>query len=122
MKRGVLLRNVARTILLILTTVLFLFGLLSGSEKYGGGLYGVLMNSPNAVPWLLLFALVYVVWNYEEVGGWLLIGCGVVTMFFFNTFKEPIVLFIITIPLLLLGCCFLVAAKRTKTKQKQKHK
>jgi len=40
------------------------------------------MNSPNALPWLLLGVLVYVAFKWELVGGLLVAGMGVFTVFF----------------------------------------
>lgn len=54
-----ILRKIARTLLLAITTIVFVFALVSGSESYGGGLIGIIKNSPNAFPWLLLFGLNY---------------------------------------------------------------
>ena len=67
------LRCFTRTILLIISVFWFVFALLSGSADYGGGLKGILMNSPNALPWLLLLFLVYIAFKWELVAG-VLIG------------------------------------------------
>ena len=42
-----MLRKIARTLLLAITTIVFVFALVSGSESYGGGLIGIIKNSPN---------------------------------------------------------------------------
>ena len=55
-----ILRYTARTILLFISIFWFVFALLSGAEEYGGGVKGIITNSPNALPWLLLFVLVSV--------------------------------------------------------------
>jgi hypothetical protein len=40
--------------------ILVCIALLSGSKEYGGELKGIVMNSPNALPWVLVFILNWV--------------------------------------------------------------
>ena len=103
------LRNTARTVLLIIASLAFVFSLFSGAEEYGGGLNGVVQNSPNALPWLLLFVLIYVAWKWELVGGVIIALMGVGTIFFFHSYRFPIVFFVVSLPLIILGG-FLVAS------------
>jgi hypothetical protein len=90
-----LLRYTARTILLLFTGLIFIFALLSGAEQQGGGFMGVVRNSPNALPWLLLLGLVYMVWKWELIGGIMIIVCGVAAVFFFNLLEQGWLLFLI---------------------------
>ena len=110
------LRYTARTILLIVSSFWFVFALLSGSEKYGGGLKGILMNSPNALPWLLLFAFVYVAWRWELIGGILIALMGLYTAFFFDVLESPIVLLLISVPLMALGGALIASWHLAKKK------
>ncbi len=103
------LRYTARTILLIITALVFVFSLLSGSEEYGGGIKGILKNSPNALPWLLLFVFIYVAWKWELVGGAIVALMGVFTVFFFHSYRFPIVFFVISVPLIILGGFFIAS-------------
>ncbi|OQY30114.1 MAG: hypothetical protein B6I38_07665 [Anaerolineaceae bacterium 4572_5.1] len=103
------LRYTARTILLIITALVFVFSLLSGSEEYGGGIKGILKNSPNALPWLLLFVFIYVAWKWELVGGAIVALMGVFTVFFFHSYRFPIVFFVISVPLIILGSFFIAS-------------
>ena len=102
-KLAKLFRNVALILLFSMGAFFFVFALLSGAEEYGGGLRGIVKNSPNALPWLLLLILIYVAWQWELVGGVLISLMGVFTIFFFNVFKHLFALFAISIPLILLG-------------------
>ncbi len=102
-KTAKFLRYGSRTVLVVVSSFWFVFALLSGSEDYGGGIKGIMMNSPNALPWLLLGVLVYVVFKWELVGGLLVAGMGVFTVFFFNAYKSVFVFFSISVPLLVLG-------------------
>ena len=52
-------RYTARTILIFVSSFWFVFALLSGAEQYGGGIKGVMMNSPNALPWLVFFGVCF---------------------------------------------------------------
>ncbi|HIE74271.1 MAG TPA: hypothetical protein EYQ06_08435 [Flavobacteriales bacterium] len=80
-----MLRRFARYTLLTITSLVFVFALLSGSEDYGGGLMGIVKNSPNALPWLLLFGLNYLVWRKEFLGGIILTIFGIAITIFFNS-------------------------------------
>jgi hypothetical protein len=108
-KTAKFLRYASRTVLVIVSSFWFVFALLSGSEEYGGGIKGIMMNSPNALPWLLLGVLVYVAFKWELVGGLLIVGMGVLTVFFFNAYKSAFVFFAISVPLVILGG-FLIAS------------
>ena len=92
----------------------FVFALLSGAKEYGGGLTGIIKNSPNAIPWALLFGLVYLAHKKEKIGGYTLITLGVLTVFMFDGFEEPFVLIVISLPIILLGSA-LVYSKYLKT-------
>ncbi|SDS18517.1 hypothetical protein SAMN04515667_1600 [Formosa sp. Hel1_31_208] len=59
-KTSNLLKYIARYALLLIASLLFAFALLSGSEGYGGGIMGIVKNSPNALPWVVLMFLVFV--------------------------------------------------------------
>jgi len=70
--------------LLIFSVLVFIFSLLSGSEDYGGGIMGIVKNSPNSLPWLLLFVLVYIAWKWKLIGGILLSLFGIGLLYFFG--------------------------------------
>ncbi|MBN2457906.1 hypothetical protein JXB31_02120 [Candidatus Woesearchaeota archaeon] len=117
------LRYTARAILLIVAIFWFVFALLSGSERFGGGIRGIVMNSPNALPWLILFAFTYVAWRWELVGGSLIALIGFITIFMFDAFEEPFVLIAISLPLIMLGGSFITSWYLTRKKEpKHKHK
>lgn len=103
MKYVMYMRYFARGVLVVVATFWFLFALLSGAELYGGGWYGILMNSPNALPWLLLFGLVYVAWEWELIGGCMIAAMGVFTIFMFDAWEEPFVFLLISLPLMIVG-------------------
>jgi len=79
-----ILRNIAKYTLLLFGVLVFIFALLSGAESYGGGLQGIMKNSPNAVPWLVLLILVLVAWKWELAGGILITLSGLFLIYFFN--------------------------------------
>jgi hypothetical protein len=79
-----MLRKTARILLFTITTLVFVFALLSGSEGYGGGFMGIVKNSPNALPWLLLFGLNYLIWKKELLGGFILTVFGLFITWFLN--------------------------------------
>ena len=100
-------RNTARYVLLTLGIPVFIFALLSGS----GGISGIIQNSPNAIPWLLLLVLVFIAWRWELIGGVIITLLGLIMVYFFN-FRSPnffLVTFILTLLITLFGSFFLLS-------------
>ncbi len=58
------LRNIARYTILIIGVLVLIFTLLSGAEEYGEGLHGIIKNSPNALPWVILLVIVFIAWKW----------------------------------------------------------
>jgi hypothetical protein len=96
-------RTIAWWALLVIAGWWFLFALLSGSETYGGGLRGIVMNSPNALPWLLLLILVGVARRRPRLGGLFIAFFGVLVLFFFRAWSSPLLLGLLVLPLVLSG-------------------
>lgn len=97
------LRLVARILLVVLALFWFAFALLSGAAQYGQGIDALLRNLPNALPWLGLFVFVYIAFRWELVGGLLVVLAGFVSIFFFNAWTAPVVLFGVSLPLIAAG-------------------
>lgn len=117
------LRNTARYILLVLGILVFIFALLSGSEDYGGGISGIIKNSPNALPWLILLIIIFIAWKWELVGGIIITLIGIVMLYFFN-FRGPnffLVTFILTLVIVILGSFFIISWYLTKSIVNGKH-
>ena len=112
-----ILRNIARYTLLLIGILVFIFALLSGSEGYGGGIIGIIKNSPNAIPWAFLLALVFIAWKWELVGGIIITTLGIVMVYFFN-FRGPnfyLSTFILTLMIAVLGSLFIFSWRLRKT-------
>ncbi|MBD79814.1 MAG: hypothetical protein CL840_12945 [Crocinitomicaceae bacterium] len=104
-----LLRGFARYGLLAIGLVTFLFSLVSGSEAYGGGISGIVQNSPNAIPWIALLIALFVAWKNELLGGSIILLLGI-TLVARSNFGGPnffVVTFILTSLISLLGAFFL---------------
>ena len=111
-----LLRNIARYTLLVIGVLLFLFALASGADGYGGGIHGIIKNSPNALPWLALLIFLVIAWKWELVGGILITVLGLFVTGFMafrlmpsrdNVFLIiPLILFLFII---LLGIFFIIS-------------
>ncbi len=82
------IRSIAFFLLLIAGLLVFVFALLSGSETYGGGLTGIIKNSPNALPWALLLLFTLVARKKPIIGSTLVVAFGVTTTWLFN-FSGP---------------------------------
>ena len=97
-------RNFTRWFLLVFTLLIVAFALLSGSEGYGSGFKGVIQNAPNALPWLLLLIVNFIVWKSELAGSIILVVFAIAAALFFGAFTGNLfALFVITIPLIILG-------------------
>ncbi len=111
LKAANLLRYIARYSLLFVGGLTFIFALISGSEEYGGGFMGIIKNSPNALPWLLLLALIFLAWKKELVGGIIITVLGILMLYFFN-FRGPnffVSTFILTCIVIILGSFFILS-------------
>ena len=95
----------------MLGVAVFIFALLSGANDYGGGLIGIIKNSPNALPWAALLVVLFIAWKKEKIGGVILTALGIVLVYFFN-FSGPNFwwsTFIITLLIPILGSFFLIS-------------
>ena len=104
-------RLIARYPLLIIGILVFFFALLSGSEGYGGGIMGIIKNSPNAIPWAILLIIVLVAWKWELIGGIIIVLLGIAMFYFFNFGSPNFYLFtyFLTIIITILGSFFIVS-------------
>jgi hypothetical protein len=111
------LRNIARYSLLLLGFLTFIFALLSGSERYGGGLKGIIKNSPNALPWTILLLLIYIAWKWEWIGGILITVLGLFFVYYFNLQGSHFYwgVFLLTLSIVLLGVCFILSSYLRKS-------
>lgn len=108
-KTAHIIRRFARIVLLLLGTLLFIFALLSGADRLGGGIKGIIANAPNALPWLFLLIAVFIAFKWELIGGLLILIMGIFTIFFFNAIMNLFVLLLISIPLIVCGKLLLIA-------------
>lgn len=102
LKLAKVFRCSARQLLLILGLFMFIFSLLSGTEELGGGFKGILHNSPNTIPWLILLILLLAAWKNELIGGILIIIFSFFSFYFFVFRTEHYNLFVIIISCLIL--------------------
>lgn len=111
LKTANILRNIARYTLLVVGVLVFLFALASGSEVYGGGLMGIIKNSPNALPWAILLVLVWVSWKWELVGGIIITLFGLAALYFFN-FRGgniDVIVLVMTLLIVVFGIFFILS-------------
>jgi hypothetical protein len=113
------LRNIARYSLLVVGILVFIFALLSGSEAYGGGVMGIIKNSPNALPWLGLLVFLFIAWKRELIGGLLITALGIFLMIFFNilggSFQWPA--FIVSLIPVVFGLMFILSWYLAKSRR-----
>jgi len=104
-------RWIARYGMALLSVFIFFFSLCTGARIYGGGIQGALLNSHNALPWLMLFLYLLLAWEWELVGGTIIIIIGLSLFYFFNLQGQRFFLeaFIFNLLIILLGMFFLVS-------------
>jgi len=71
-------------ILITISIVLLFFTLISGSEEYGSTFSGIVQNSPNATPWVVLLIGSLIGYKRPVFGGFLVFMIGLGMFFFFN--------------------------------------
>ena len=99
-----IVRTIARYTLLVLSIIVFIFALISGSESYGGGIIGVMKNNPNTLPWLILLLFIYIAWKWELMGGIIITLLGIVMVYFFNVGPNFwLTTFILTLLIVIMG-------------------
>ena len=117
------LKWTARVLGILYTTLFFLFALFSGFGQLGGGLKGIILNLPNTLPWVILGIFVWIAWKEEFIGGSIIAFFGFITIFFFDTYRNPVAFMIISFPLLLIGALFIInyhSNNKKKVKKKIK--
>jgi hypothetical protein len=97
-KIALFLSYFAKTLLLIMAISLLIFALLSGAENSWS-----FRNVPNALPWVLLLIFVCVAFRWQIWGGILVILFGIFTILFFSALEFIWILFIISLPVIILG-------------------
>lgn len=104
------LRGTTRYTLLVVLSLTFVFAIFSGSGDYGGGLKGVVKNSMNGAPWLLMLIMLFVAWKWELIGGILIILLGFGAMYFFCfPWKGFEFAFFLSLFIIIFGSLFIVS-------------
>jgi hypothetical protein len=103
-----LLRVVARGALILVCLFWFVFALLSGAEELGGGVGGVLRNSPNALPWVVLALLIALAFRFERAGGAMIVLAGGLAALQFNAVQAWQTMALIPLPVVLCGVALFV--------------
>jgi hypothetical protein len=92
------LTRVCKVLLLAMAICLIAFSLMSGAENSG-----FLKNIPNSFPWILLLIFAGIAFWKQILGGILIILFGIFTIFFFSAFQFIWILFVISLPLMVIG-------------------
>jgi hypothetical protein len=97
----------AKSLLLVLAVGWLIFALLSGAENSG-----FLKNIPNALPWIVLLIFVCIAFRWQILGGILVIIFGVFTIVFFSAIQFIWILFLISLPLIILGAILSLTVRK----------
>jgi len=94
-----------------ISILVFIFALFSGAESFGGGVIGIIKNSPNSLPWLLLFLLSRLAHRHSRIGGLILMVIPLVFLIFSSFHQKDILVFsIIFAPIFLSGLFFFISS------------
>ncbi|MGJ5620424.1 DUF7670 domain-containing protein [Sulfitobacter sp. MF3-043] len=102
------LRYIARTVLCVVTLFWFGFAIFSGAD---GGVENLFSNLPNTLPWLGLLVVNFIAFRWDLLGGVFVLVVGIVSVFFFNAWSSPVVLFGVSLPVIIAGAA-LIACNR----------
>ena len=78
------LRNVARFGTLFLSLCMISIAIFTGALNYGITIDTILRNLPNALPWFLLLSTLYLSWEYELLGGLIMLFLGFGALYYLN--------------------------------------
>jgi fatty acid desaturase len=92
------LADFCRILLPVMAMGLIVVSLMSGSENSG-----ILKNTPNALPWILLLVFALIAFRWQILGGILVVLFGIFTIFFFGAVEFLWILFVISLPLIAIG-------------------
>jgi len=63
------------------------------------------------LPIFLLIVILSIAWKRPKIGGWIFLLWGIIFTFFFNTYKNPVNLMLISLPLFITGGLFFLDDK-----------
>lgn len=109
-------KRILKILLVIWISIIFVFALLSGSEEYGGGLEGILKNSPNALPWVVVLGVLYLTRKRDLEGGVLLVLLGIGAILI-GMYESLVIILCIPLPLISVGVFLLISWYTDRNKQ-----
>ncbi|MFY0674008.1 MAG: hypothetical protein JXQ87_11410 [Bacteroidia bacterium] len=106
----------------LISILIFVFALVSGSAAYGVGLAAIIRNIPNATPWIGLILITIISWRNSLAGGICITIFGIAAVYFFNFSGANFFLstFVLTCSTVVLGL-MLLASYFLKPRKFQKH-
>ena len=77
-----LFRSIARFSLLLIGMTMVSIAIFTGALNYGITIDNILRNLPDAIPWFLLLFSLYIAWEFELVGGIIILLLGLGGIFY----------------------------------------
>lgn len=101
-----LLKWIPRILAIMFLLFMSLFALDVFSEDYSiwETLIALFMH---LIPSYFLIAVIIIAWRWSTIGGILFLLLGTFSVFFFNTYRDPISFMIISLPAFILGALFI---------------
>lgn len=100
---------------LLFSVAVLVFSILSGAK--GSGVKDILLNIPNAFPWIILLGLFVVSFELRKIGAYLLIIYALLLGLFFKVYSNWQVFFIFILPVIILAIMILVSNWAIKKKK-----
>ena len=69
-------QTIARFGVLVIGCTMVSIAIFTGALNYGITIDNILRNLPDAIPWFLLLVTLYLAWEYELIGGLVMLALG----------------------------------------------
>ncbi len=75
-------QTIARFGMLLIGLTMVSIAIFTGALNYGITIDNILRNLPDSIPWFLLLVTLYLAWEFELIGGLILLGLGLGGIFY----------------------------------------
>ncbi|MCD6091355.1 MAG: hypothetical protein J7J72_07625 [Bacteroidales bacterium] len=81
-------QHIARYGILIIGFSMVSIAIFTGAINYGITIDNILRNLPDAIPWFLILVTLYLAWEFELIGGLIMLGLGLGGIFYMQASND----------------------------------
>lgn len=96
-------RSTARFGILVLGFTMVSIAIFSGALRSGITISNILAHLPDALPWILLLFTLLLAWEYELIGGLIILGLGLGGLYYFQASDQAAITSFFTEAMLMWG-------------------